>query len=453
MGPIQVPADKFYGASTQRAVDNFKISERRFSRRFIQALGLIKWAAALSNESLGKLDAKLARAIEAQALAVAKGDYDAHFAVDIFQTGSGTSTNMNANEVVANLAIQSLGGELGSKSPVHPNDHVNMGQSSNDVIPTAIHVGAALAIQEELLPALKNLETALAEKARSFQDIVKIGRTHLQDATPITLGQEFSGYAAQVKKAQERSLQAMNGLMELAIGGTAVGTGINTHPQFAKKVCEHLQKKTGLNFVEAANHFEAQASKDAVVGASGAMKTVAVTLLKIANDIRWLASGPRCGLYEINLPELQPGSSIMPGKVNPVISEMTMQVAAQVIGNDAAVTIGGQHGNFELNVMMPVMASNLFESITLLANASNTLVDRCVKGLTVNKERCAELIEKSLALVTSLVPVIGYDKSAALAKEAYKSGKTIRELLTENKVLPKDQIDKLLDAKTMLAPK
>ncbi|MDO8462339.1 MAG: class II fumarate hydratase [Deltaproteobacteria bacterium] len=459
MGPVQVPADKLYGASTQRAVENFQVSNKRFPRRFIQALGLIKWAAAEANQELKKLDAKLASAIATESLAVAAGGtgpagkYDDHFVLDIFQTGSGTSTNMNANEVIANLAIQSLGGKIGTKSPVHPNDHVNMGQSSNDVIPSAIHVAAVLGFKEELLPALDLLARELDKKAKEFKEIIKIGRTHLQDATPITLGQEFSGYATQIKKGSERIRQALEGLLELAIGGTAVGTGINSHPEFAAKVCAKLKEKTSLSFKEASNHFEAQAAKDAAVFASGALKTIAVSLMKIANDLRWLASGPRCGIHEIHLPELQPGSSIMPGKVNPVIPEMTMQVAAQVIGNDLVVATGAQHGNFELNVMMPVIASNLLESISLLANASSLLAQKCISGLVANKERCEELVEKSLALVTSLAPVIGYDKAAALSKEAYKSGKTIRELLLEKKILPKTEVDKLLDPKSMLEPK
>ncbi|MBI1909882.1 MAG: class II fumarate hydratase [Deltaproteobacteria bacterium] len=452
MGPVKVPEEKLYGASTQRAVENFQVSHKRFPRRFIQALGLIKWAAAEANKELEKLEAKLADAIATEALSVASGKYDDHFILDVYQTGSGTSTNMNANEVIANLAIKNLGGKIGTKSPVHPNDHVNMGQSSNDVIPTAIHVAAAVGLQEELLPALALLAKELDKKAKEFKDIIKIGRTHLQDATPITLGQEFSGYAAQIKSNSHRVEQAIEGLLELAIGGTAVGTGINTHPEFAGKVAGRLKQKTGLGFKEAANHFEAQAAKDACVFASGALKTVAVSLLKIANDLRWLASGPRCGIHEIHLPELQPGSSIMPGKINPVIPEMTMQVAAQVMGNDTVVTLGAQHGNFELNVMMPVVAVNLLESISLLANGSKLLAEKCIAGLTANKERCEELVEKSLALVTSLVPVIGYDKAAAISKEAYKSGRTIRELLLENKMLSRAEIEKLLDPKGMLTP-
>ena len=453
MGEVKIPEEYLYGASTQRAVENFQVSDRRFGRRFIEALSLIKWAAALANEKLGKLDSKLAKGIAAKALEVAEGKHDKHFILDIYQTGSGTSTNMNANEVIANLSNQSLTGKIGTKSPVHPNDHVNMGQSSNDVIPTAIHVGTAQGIAKGLLPALKGLEKAFDKKAKEFAQIVKTGRTHLQDATPVTLGQEFSGFASQMSHGISRLEQTLEGLQELAIGGTAVGTGINTHPKFAGLVCQHLSEKTGLKFYEAKNHFEAQAAKDACVFASGALKAVAVSLMKIANDIRWLSSGPRCGIGEILLPELQPGSSIMPGKINPVIPESAMQIAVQVQANDLAVQLGGQHGNFELNVMMPVIAGNLLESIELLTNGSIMLAKKCVEGIEANRERCQELIEKSLMLVTNLNSVIGYDKAAQLAKKAYKENKTIRQLLLEEKILPEEQIDKLLDPKTMLSPK
>lgn len=453
MGEVSIPEEFLYGASTQRAVENFNVSNRRFSRRFIEALALIKWASALANKELGKLDARLAEAIATRALEVADGKHDKHFTLDIYQTGSGTSTNMNANEVIANLVNPGLGGAVGSKKPVHPNDHVNMGQSSNDAIPSAIHVGAAIGIAKGLIPALKKLEESFSHKANEFAEVIKIGRTHLQDATPVTLGQEFSGYASQIAHGIARLEQALCGLFELAIGGTAVGTGINTHPKFAEKVCAFLSGRTGLKFVEAKNHFEAQSAKDACVFASGAVKTIAVSLLKIANDIRWLASGPRCGIGEIILPELQPGSSIMPGKINPVIPESVMQISAQVQGNDLAVQLGAQHGNFELNVMMPVIAGNLFESIELLTNGAVMLADKCVRGITANRERCGELVEKSLMLVTNLNKVIGYDKAAKLAKKAYKENKTIRELLSADKTLPPDQLEKLLDPKTMLAPK
>ena len=452
MGEVIIPDEFLYGASTQRAVENFRVSDRRFDRRFIEALGLVKWACAKANAELGKLDKKAADLITVKALEIAEGKHDSHFILDIYQTGSGTSTNMNANEVIANLCSVALGAKAGSKK-IHPNDQVNMGQSSNDVIPTTIHVGAALGITRGLIPALEVLQKSFERKTKEFQEIVKIGRTHLQDATPVTLGQEFSGYASQIAHGRERVQSSLDGLLELAIGGTAVGTGINTHPQFAKKVCAGLSEKTGLKFFEAKNHFEAQSAKDACVFASGALKTVAVSLMKIANDLRWLNSGPRCGIHEVDLPELQPGSSIMPGKVNPVIPESVMQISAQVQGNDVAVQIGAQQGNFELNVMMPVIAGNLFESIELLTNGCVMLAEKCIDGIKANRERCAELVEKSLALITNLNPVIGYDKAAALAKKAYKEGKTIRELLKKEKLLPEDQIEKLLDPKTMLEPK
>lgn len=452
MGEVKISNQYLYGASTQRAVDNFNISNRRFDRRFIEALALVKWGAALSNAELQRLDKKLAEKIAEKALEVASGKYDGHFILDIYQTGSGTSTNMNANEVIANLANPDLGGVVGAKKPVHPNDHVNMGQSSNDVIPTAIHVGAALGIAQGLIPALKKLADLFDKKSNEFKDVVKIGRTHLQDATPVTLGQEFSGFSTQVKNGILRMEQALVGLLELAIGGTAVGTGINTHPQFAKTVCRNLSQKTNLTFVEAPNHFEAQSAKDACVFASGALKTIAISFMKIANDLRWLSSGPMCALHEIHLPELQPGSSIMPGKVNPVIPESVMQISAQVQGNDLAVQIGGQHGNFELNVMMPVIAGNLFESIELLTNGAIMLADKCVAGIEANERRCTELLEKSLMLVTNLNRVVGYDKAAQIAKKAYKEGKTIRELLKAEGTLPEAEINKLLDPRSMLTP-
>lgn len=452
MGEVLIPEDRYYGASTGRAVQNFQISNRRFGRDFIEALGLLKKAAAEANRDLKLLAGSLAEAIIKAGGEVAAGKYDAHFPVDIFQTGSGTSTNMNANEVIANLANLQLGSPLGARSPVHPNDHVNRGQSSNDVIPSAIHVAAALQINRKLLPALQQLADGLREKAETFADIVKIGRTHLQDATPITLGQEFSGYAEQVAKGRERIQLALLGLYELAIGGTAVGTGINTHPQFATKLCEHLNSETKLQFLEAKNHFEAQAAKDAVVDTSGSLKTLAVSLMKIANDLRWLSSGPRCGIAEINLPALQPGSSIMPGKVNPVIPEAVMQVAAQVMGNDTAIMIGAQHGNFELNVMMPMMASNLLESIAILGGAATALADQCVSGIEPNRDKPGQYVEKSLALVTNLVPELGYDEAARLAKKAATEDKTIREILLAEGVLSKNKITELLDPQSMLKP-
>ena len=451
MGEIQVPQDAYYGAQTQRAVENFPISGRRFPRGFIAALGMIKRAAATVNEELGLLDATVANVIRQAADEVIAGDLDRHFVLDIYQTGSGTSSNMNGNEVIANRATEILGGEIGSKL-VHPNDHVNMGQSSNDVIPTAIHVAALQGIEEQLLPALRRLQSALQAKAVEFDGIVKIGRTHLQDATPIRLGQEFSGYARQIELSIRRLAGTQESLAELALGGTAVGTGLNTHPEFSGRVIEKLNEATGLEYREATNHFEAQGAQDALVEASGALKTIAVSLMKIANDVRWLGSGPRCGIGEILLPEVQPGSSIMPGKVNPVIAESAIQVGAQVIGNDLTVTLGGQWGSFELNTMLPVMASNLLESIDILARASANFSERCIEGLQADEERAASMIEKSMAMVTSLAPVIGYDQAAAIAKEAHKTGKTVREVARAREVLPEDELDELLDPLRMTEP-
>jgi len=452
MGEMRVPAGAYWGAQTQRAVENFPISDLRFPRRFLRALGMIKMASARVNMELGLLDKKLGEAIFQAAKEVMEGKLDDQFVVDIFQTGSGTSTNMNANEVIANRANEILGGKIGDKKPVHPNDHVNMGQSSNDVIPTCIHIAALEGIERDLLPVLKKLQEALKQKAKEFDPIVKIGRTHLQDATPIRLGQEFSGYATMVAHCVKRIENSRKHLSELAIGGTAVGTGINTHPKFAGLVVEKINKITGLNFEEAHNHFEAQGSKDTVVEASSALKTAAVSLMKIANDIRWLGSGPRCGIGEIILPEVQPGSSIMPGKVNPVIAEALYQVAAQVIGNDAAITIGGLSGNFELNVMMPVMAYNLLQSINLLASASAVFTERCISGIRANEERCVEMIEKSLAMCTALSPRIGYDAAAKIAKEAYETGRTVREIAEKKRVLPKKELQKVLDPWSMTEP-
>jgi fumarate hydratase class II len=452
MGEKNVPAEAYYGIQTLRAVENFPISGIRFSRAFIRALGLIKGAAARVNVELGLIDEKVGRAIQDAAREVAAGDLDDQFVLDVFQTGSGTSTNMNANEVISNRAIEMLGGKRGSKNPVHPNDHVNRGQSSNDVIPTAIHLAALERIEKALIPALRELRDALSAKARAFDRIVKIGRTHLQDATPIRLGQEFSGYARQVDLGIGRIESVRENLGELALGGTAVGTGLNAHPEFARKTIAVLAKETGLSLREAENHFEAQAAKDAVVEASGALKTVAVSLIKIANDIRWLGSGPRCGIGEIRFPDTQPGSSIMPGKVNPVIAESVVQVAAQVIGNDAAIAVGGLSGNFDLNVMMPVMAHNLLQSVELLANASRNFKLRCVDGIEANEELCRSMIEKSLAMCTALATVIGYDAAAGIAKEAYRTGKTVREVATEQKVLPEKKLGELLDPWSMTEP-
>jgi len=453
MGEVKVPSWAYYGAQTQRAVDNFNISDLVMPMEVVRALALIKWAAAKTNAALGLLKPEIAEAIANAALEIAEGRVPKeHFPVDVFQTGSGTSTNMNVNEVIANLAIVALGGKIGSKAPVHPNDHVNKGQSSNDTIPTAIHVAAVLALDHHAIPALVELHKSLAAKAEEFDGILKIGRTHLQDATPMRLGQEFSGYARQVELGIQRLKEAREGLLELALGGTAVGTGVNMHPRFAKETIALLAQKTGIPFREATNHFEAQAAKDAVVYASGALKTVMTSLMKIANDIRWLGSGPRCGLGEILLPELQPGSSIMPGKVNPVIPEAVIQAAAQVTGNDLAITIGGQWGNFELNVMMPMMAHNLLQSIALVGSAARAFKEKCIDGIQADRKRCESMIEQSLAMCTPLAKVIGYDRAAQIAKEAYQTGRTVREIAREKGVLPEDELAKVLDPESMTRP-
>jgi fumarate hydratase, class II len=452
MGEVQVPASVYYGAQTQRAVQNFPISGLRFPREFIRSLGLVKGAAAEVNLEFGFISREVAEAISQAAGEVAEGKLDDHFPVDIFQTGSGTSTNMNANEVIANRAIELLGGEIGSKSPVHPNDHVNRGQSSNDVIPTAIHVSVAESINGGLLEALKKCQGELEAKSKQFDPIVKIGRTHLQDATPVRLGQEFSGYARQIALARERIELALAGLMELALGGTATGTGLNAPTGFAPKVIGLLAEETGLPFVEAKDHFAAQGGQDGLVAASAALRGLAVTLTKIGNDIRWLASGPRCGLGELELPPVQPGSSIMPGKVNPVIVESLLQVAVQVMANDWAVAMGGQAGILELNVMLPVMAYNLLQSVGLLKTSIENFTARCLKGLGVNEQRCQELVEQSLALCTPLAVEIGYDKAAQLAHMAYESGKTVREVAVELNILPKEKLAKILNAREMTRP-
>ena len=452
MGEMVVPESALYGASTQRAVLNFPISGYRFTRPFIRALGLIKWAAAQANHDLGLLDAHSASFIMQAAEEVAEGKLDSHFPLDIFQTGSGTSTNTNANEVIANRSAQLAGKAIGSRDPVHPNDDVNMGQSSNDVIPSAIHVSAAEELKNRLAPALEKLEAALEAKAREFWDVIKIGRTHLMDATPVRLGQEFSGYAQQIAYARTRVEKAIDVLRELALGGTAVGTGLNRHPAFPGKVMHHLHQRTGIAFYEAKNHFEAQGSKDGVVEASGELKTIAVSLFKIANDIRLLGSGPRCGIGEIQLPAVQPGSSIMPGKVNPVMCESMMMVCAQVFGNDTCITWAGANGNLDLNVMMPVMAHDLLESIRLLANAVEAFTEKCITGIVANKERCRELVELSMAMVTSLAPKIGYDRAAEIAKESARTGKTVREVCREKKILPEAELDRILDPVSMTEP-
>ena len=451
MGEVKVPKSAYYGAQTQRAVENFPVSGIGFPPRFIRALAIVKHAAASVNEELRLLDLKIADVIRRAANEVMEGKLDKEFVVDIFQTGSGTSTNMNANEVIANRALELLGKQRGGKE-VHPNDHVNMSQSSNDVIPTAIHISALEAIQRDLLPALQVLHQALKKKAQAFDRIVKIGRTHLADATPIRLGQEFGGYARQIELSTERIKTACSGLEEPALGGTAVGTGINTHPEFPARTIKKISEMTGLNFHEAKNHFEAQAAKDAVVQVSGSLKTLAVSLTKIANDLRWLSSGPRCGIGEIGLPDTQPGSSIMPGKVNPVMCESVLQVAAHVIGCDATITICGQAGNFELNVMMPIMTLRLLEAITFSANVAKAFTEKCVVGIEANKEHCEEMIEKSLAMVTALAPVIGYDAAAKIAKESFTTGKTVREVAKAHKVLPEDRLNKILDPWRMTEP-
>ena len=452
MGDMQIPDDAYYGAQTQRAVENFPISGITISKSMIQALGKIKRSAAIVNHELGLLDDDRKNAIVQASDEIIEGNFDSQFPVDIYQTGSGTSSNMNCNEILSNRASEIMGGKIGAKDPVHPNDHVNLGQSSNDVIPTAIHIAANTMLEEELIPALQNLANELDKKATAFSDIVKIGRTHLQDATPITLGQEFSGYAQMVKNGIKRIQNAQGFLSELALGGTAVGTGINTKAQFGTHMAKEITRFTGITFVEASNHFEAQGAQDAAVETSGALKTVAVSLSKIANDIRWLGSGPRAGLGELILPAVQPGSSIMPGKTNPVICEAMIQACAQVIGNDLAITIGGQGGVFELNLMLPLIAHNLTNSITILSNGTIVFTEKLIIGLKANKEKCAGYIEGSLAMCTSLAPVIGYDKAADIAYKAYNSGKTVREIAIEENVLDKDKLNELLDPLSMTKP-
>jgi fumarate hydratase class II len=452
MGPVKVPKGAYYGAQTQRAIENFPVSGIRFQREFLYALGLVKYAAAKANLELDLLKEKMAQAIQKASLEVMEGRWDEQFRVDIFQTGSGTSTNMNANEVIANRANEILGERKGIYRPVHPNDHVNLGQSSNDVFPSCIHIAAIDLLRQKLLPALSGLHKVLRKKEKEFHSILKIGRTHLQDATPIRLGQEFGGYACQVDFGIHRIQNAMSSLFQLPLGGTAVGTGINTHPLFAKKTISIINKRIGWRFREAVNHFEAQGARDAAVEMSGALKAVAVSLIKIANDVRWLGSGPRCGIGEIQLPETQPGSSIMPGKVNPVIPESLLQVCAQVIGYDSAITLGGLSGNFELNMMMPLIAFDLLEAIRLLANAVDNFSKRCVEGLKADRERCEEMIEQSLALATILTSKIGYDEAARIAKKAYDQRKTIRQIVEEEGIFSKEESDRLFDPRSMIAP-
>ncbi len=446
LGEVKVPKLALYGAQTQRAVENFPISGRRFGRRMIEALGIVKQAAALTNAELGLLDRGVADVIAEAAAQVARGDWDDEFPVDVYQTGSGTSSNMNANEVMARLATQGLGVE------VHPNDHVNFGQSSNDVIPTAIHIAARLTVERDLLPALGELHDALAERAAELDHVVKSGRTHLMDATPVRLGQEFGGYAAQVAHGMGRLRLASGELGELALGGTATGTGINTHPDFARGAIQLISEQTGLSFREAENHFEAQGGRDALVHAHGALNTVAVSLMKIADDVRWLASGPTSGLSEIFLPAVQPGSSIMPGKVNPVLSEALMMVAARVAGNQTTLTIAGGRGNFELNVMMPVMIQSFLESAELLARAARAFTEKCVKGIRANEPRARELLERNPAIATALNLHIGYDKAAEVAKRAAQEGRSVRDIVLELGILDPSLVDEALDVRRMTEP-
>jgi len=456
MGQMQVPSDALYGASTQRAVENFPVSGKPVPAAVIHGFGMLKAACATVNKDLGKLPADKAKAIIDVCDEIIRGDLDEHFPVDIYQTGSGTSSNMNANEVIANRAAQLASKPIGSREILHPNDHINIGQSSNDIFPTAMHIAAAVAIHKELIPALKRLHAILDKHAADWDDIVKIGRTHLMDATPIRMGQVFSGYAAQAQYSVVRAQRALKRMQQgVPIGGTAVGTGINTHVEFGQRVCAELSKMTGIEFEEAGNHFEAQAAKDSFVEASGFLKTIAVSLSKIASDLRWYGSGPRCGIFELMLPEIQPGSSIMPGKVNPVICESVMQVACRVIANDGAVTtsaLGGIGSLFELNVAMPVMIDAMMESITLLSNVSNVFVDKLLNELTVNQQRCESLIEQSLMIVTSLAPEIGYDTAAKVAKQAFKEGKTIRELVTEQGLVEESRLNELLEPRSMTQP-
>lgn len=443
LGELKVPATALWGAQTQRAVDNFPISGLRLPRDFIRALGLIKWAAATANVELDALDARRAAAIQKASLEVAEGKHDAHFPVDVFQTGSGTSSNMNANEVIARIASQYAG------VPVHPNDHVNMSQSSNDVIPTAIHLSALLAVEQHLLPALAYLSAVITRRIGEIGDVVKTGRTHLMDAMPVTFGQELSGWRAQIENGTARVMESRVRLQAIALGGTAVGTGVNTHPKFAARAAKYLSRKSGLEVKPSANYFEALSSQDAAVELSGQLRTLAVSLMKIANDLRWMNSGPLAGLGEISLPALQPGSSIMPGKVNPVIPEAVTMVAAQVMGNDATIAIAGQSGNFQLNVMLPVIAHNLLQSIELLANASRALADSAIAGFSVNAARIAAALERNPILVTALNPVIGYEKGAKIAKQAYAEGRSIRELAAEQTDIAKEELDRLLDPRAL----
>jgi fumarate hydratase class II len=449
MGPMKVPAAALYGPQTQRAVENFPISGSPMPAEFIRALGLVKTAAARVNLALGLLEKPVAAAIEQAAREVAGGKWDAEFPIDVFQTGSGTSTNMNANEVIARRAGQLA---VAGAKPIHPNDHVNLGQSSNDVIPAVLHISAVMAIERDLLPALAELREALDAKAREFDGVIKAGRTHLMDATPIRLGQEFSGYASQIEHGIARVQSVLPDLRELAIGGTAVGTGLNTHPEFGRRMAEEIGAIAGTTFSEARNHFEAQGAQDAAVWASGALNTVAASVMKIANDLRLMNSGPRCGLGEVSLPAVQPGSSIMPGKVNPVICEAAIQVAAQVMGNHVAITVGGQWGQLDLNTMLPLIARNLLESVHLLARAALVLVEKALTGLTANAETCRDSVERSPSMATALNPLIGYDQAAEIAKRSFKEKRPVRELAREMTKLAPAAIDEALDPRRQTEP-
>ncbi len=462
MGEVRLPAGAYYGAQTQRAVENFPISGWPLPAELIHAMGLVKWAAAAANRDLGRLTPSAKNPLSADQVQslldacneVAQGKFDDQFPIDVFQTGSGTSSNMNANEVIANRAIELAGGDrFAADKPIHPNDHVNMGQSTNDTFPTAIHVAVAVAIEQDLIPALARCGDVLAEKASTWADVLKIGRTHLADATPLSLGQEIGGLARQLALSADRARRGQQAVRELPVGGTAVGSGINTHPEFGARVAALLATATGIPLVEAADHFEANAQRDALVECHGQLRCVASTLLNVSNNIRWLGSGPRCGFHELKLPDLQPGSSIMPGKVNPVMCESTMQVAARVMGNDQTLAVcGAAGGQFQLNIMMPVMGHTTLESIRLLAAAARTLTGSCLEGMEANRAACEAAVEKSLSMVTGLNPYIGYERAAALAKEAFKTGQTIRELCTEKGVLPEDQLNEALDPWRMTRP-
>ena len=453
LGEMQVPENAYYGAQTQRAVENFKISNLKFSEQFIKSLAIIKRNAAKVNFKLGLISKDVSDLIVSATNEISIGNYSEEFVIDIFQTGSGTSTNMNMNEVIANIAAEKSGGQRGDKSIIHPNDHVNLGQSSNDVIPTAIHISSLIAVENNLIPSLIKLESAISVKVKEFNKVLKIGRTHLQDATPMTLGQEFSGYQSIIKNSLNQINQTKKLLSSLAQGGTAVGTGINTHKDFGVLVAKEISKFTKIKFVKTKNHFEAQSSQNQAVAFSGSLKTLAIGLNKIANDIRWLGSGPRSGLGELTIPPVQPGSSIMPGKVNPVICESMIQVCSQVIANDTAINLGGLGSVFELNLMLPLIAHNMLFSINILSNSTNVFVDKLLINIRSNSDKCEGYIEGSLAMCTSLVPEIGYDKAAQIAYEAFKKGKTIREVLKENKILSDKKIEKLLDPKLMIKPK